>query len=785
MKYVFYELKKLFSIKYFTAFSVLMLIVNIIAANMAADDFLRNNPPAEFFADFFDLYLSDPDKVNADYEEYLEEEKRRDELILQAHLEGNDEYEPLPIPSKYSVDPRYGDLVLYKNLYDNIDYIGSYSESMREVINNAERNLRDFEVEGIGEDTYSYKYQLKVIDLYEKAENEVRLGFEYPHGWEEYFSFDVGNIFIFALLLMAGTLIFMNDKSSGMMFLLRTTKNGRNVTAAAKYAVMIIFSIVTVIAFSLSTFAVFGLKIGYGSPYNAIQIYSSFKYCPYVLTVAEYFLISIAVKCLVFSAVASVILAVSAFTGNYVFTYIIGLGIFGVNFLMKFIQPNFRFQSLRYLNFLSAAKVTELFSRYRSLNLFGNVVGYVPLTLALSAAVILIFAGLFIFKFSRQTNSVTVNRSVKLQSTLKKCFDVKLNKTHRKKRYASDLWKYEFYKLYSSKGMLLMLVVLLLMKCFISDYFSAPAPSISESVYKEYMKELSGEYDDGKREMLANIRNELNMTIGKKDEMQLLYKNGDIDYEEYTYFINEYYTAQSKSEVFGRVEKQAEHLDFISYDMGVSGKLVYDTGWKVLFGENLDVTLYAALLLSFSGIFAREYDRKTSSGGFADIMKTTKKGRRHTFSAKMRVTALMSLAIAAIWNAADLLYTVSNYELPLYDAPVLSIEKLYGAPNVSILQFAVIFYVTKIASAVLFSLFVAAVSELARKYTVIMTVTVSATLLPFLLSKFDAFVPEWIDFTRFMNALPVLTSDEGYLNIALFTAATLGVFCFAKKRWRE
>ena len=96
----------------------------------------------------------------------------------------------------------------------------------------------------------------------------------------------------------------------------------------------------------------------------------------------------------------------------------------------------------------------------------------------------------------------------------------------------------------------------------------------------------------------------------------------------------------------------------------------------------------------FAGVFADEYGSRSSSGGFANILRPTKRGRRQTFCAKL-VSAVISAAVmTALFSTADVVVICNRFSMPAQSAPVQSLELFGGglASELSIIEYVALMY---------------------------------------------------------------------------------------------
>ncbi|MHB1150910.1 MAG: hypothetical protein ACYCWE_01435 [Eubacteriales bacterium] len=781
MTYIHYELHKLFGIRYIWIFLAVLLIVNAGLCIYTTSQKLEYSVPADITADFFELYFSDTEALEAEYaqRQLLQEEQAR--LWREAAAQGIYDYNQEPIPNKYIESDKWSDSSLFNEIFGRRDAILNYPGTIQKVINRADANLAEFDSMQIPANSYTYKYQLRVIDLYKTAQSEVRMGLEYTRGWGDYFAYDIVNIFIFAMLIITGSVVFAYEKNSGFLPIIRVSKYGRTKTALAKIAAMMITSVVIVLLFTLSAFLIFGIRLGYSSAANAIQVFDIFTLSPFVITVGQYFAVTIAVKLLTYTFFSTILLLVSVFFYNYALNYICGLGFFGLNFLLYTLSYINADNPLKNLNFVATAAVSPLFVRYRSMNLFGAVCSYVPFMVTAFSLLLIVSLSATVYIYNRGSAGIDVMRITRIAAWFRNTgtyllrLFVKDNRQARKVRsYNRSLIFAEIYKTLISGRYIIVIIILLTVKIYIStDNFKAKN-SYSDAVYKEYMTALEGPVNDEKRAYITAERTYINETLAKQKPMQLAYISEEITLEEYHQYLTDYNYAYSRSEYLTVIESHQVYIDETFATKGVEAWFVYDTGWKLLFHNSFDVILYAALLILFSGSFADEYASRSSSGSFVQILRTTKKGRIHTFRSKLISAVSISAVLTLLFNAVDFIIIRNNYGFPAADAPLLSLKTFADIDGgITVTKYLMMFFILRVAAAVLLSLAICGVSELLRRNIPVMSVIVAFTLFPALLAYFGLELFGFADFTSLLAVTPlVLLSAFGATDYGLLAVFT-------------
>jgi len=724
MKYIYYELRKLAGMRYIWIFAAVLLTANFFLAIYSANQKSKSQIPLSTIKVFFAEYIDDPVCIETKYSDSIAFIADQNEL-LKREL-----------------------------------YIHEYSAVIQNVINRACANVAEFDSSKISNTNYSYQYQVKVINLYENAQSQVKMVLEYSCGWDEYFTYETVNIFIFAVLLMFGSTIFAQEQNSGFIYVIHTLKNGKAKIAFAKIGAMLIITFLVIFIFTISTIAVFGAILGFSSTNNAIQIFSDFIFCPMVVTIGQYLLITIAFKLLVFFMFSCIILMISVFIYNYAIIYICGLFLFFINFLFYKLIYLYAEHPLKKLNLLAIAAVNPLFERYRSLNIFGYLIGYLPFIIFLCAIMIIvsfmIIVTIFndnqiIFEFGgKNIFSFLIEKGKKSIVLIKeKIFLFMPNR----QTFSLSIYFSEIYKTLISKRYILVVFAILIFKCYISIGKFTEIKSYSDDIYKEYMTTLEGDLTDEKLEYIIKERQRISDILTKKSEMFEKYFNEEIDFIDYRKYISEYDYAYLQNDVFAGIEQHLHYIERISEQKNIEAYFFYDTGWKKLFNNGCDIILYFLILFLFAGIFSDEYTNRSSLGNFIRILKSTKNGRERTFLSKFTSSLTISALLTFIFNAIDFILIFNNYDLPIINAPLISIPIFESIICKStIIQYFVIYFLTRLFANLIFTVLVCGLSELFKNTVLVMGVCVAITMFPAFLSYFGLEIFKYFDFTFFLSA---------------------------------
>lgn len=795
------ELKKLLGVRYLWVFLVVMLLLNSVVAWVTADQSAAAGEPADMIVSFMDGYFADPAPYEAHYAQMRAFDEVQDALWLEAMRAGNYDFVPEQLPDRYSTDPNFSDAKLYAALHAAIAAAQDYPATIDGVLHSARANLGEFDAMGIAQDSFSYRYQLRVIELYARARDSVRIGIEHTRGWGEYFAYDTVNIFLLLMLLMLGATVFAQERTSGFLPILRTARHGRARTARAKLWAALLVGSMFVVLFTISTWAVFGLRLGYSSPHNAIQVLDAFTLSPYRISIGQYFAITLGVRLLACMLFCAAVLALSTLLGNDVVIYLAGLAFGGLQVLLSFLPGGGAFAPLKYLNIISAAAVDPLFVRYRALPLFGEVVGYVPTMLCLfvllTAALCVLAARMYV-RGMRTVRPAAIDRAAAAVMTacarLRAVWHGRTRRAaYRPRRYSLSLTAAEAFKLLISSRALVIVLALLCLKVGYAVQTYENQGTFSDHVYAEYMTVLEGPLHEEKLTYLREERANINNILARRETMHAAYVAEEITFDEYRTYLSDYNDAYARDELLVIVEERAAYLVDVRERTGEVGWFLYDTGWRQLYDSDADLFLYAAILLLLTGIFASEYVSRSSSGGFAHILRATKHGRRRTFAAKLLAAGMVTAVLSVLTATVDVLTVFVCYDMPAADAPLWSMPLFAQmSADMTVGQYLWMFVLLRVVGALLLAMLVCALSELLCKYIPVLGSSIVLTLLPALCAAFGLAAAERVNYLNLLAGTPLVLqsatlslfgSDFAMLAlwIAAFGAAVVAALASARR----
>ena len=320
----------------------------------------------------------------------------------------------------------------------------------------------------------------------------------------------------------------------------------------------------------------------------------------------------------------------------------------------------------------------------------------------------------------------------KTDAVRKKVFNRKRSRCVRR----HGLYVYELKKIFVSSKLILLVILLLSTKI----YFCIENGAQNDPYEREYYRlctELGGELTDEKSAYITTGLAECEAVLSQHDEMRSQVQSGLITTEQYNVYLQRLYAAEVRQSAFLRLDEQRRHIESL-HDAGKKAEIIFDSGWKTLFGAKPDLYLYALILLLFAGIYSFEY-----KSGMDGLLPSVKRGG-HVLD---RTKFLTAATVTAVFAATDIVFLIRTYPLENLSAPALSVIGIPMPMNIPLSLFAILFELKRMFGFVLLSGIVCFASKLLRKLYLIIPAVSALTLLPHMWIK-D--IPWWADFASLL-----------------------------------
>ena len=121
------------------------------------------------------------------------------------------------------------------------------------------------------------------------------------------------------------------------------------------------------------------------------------------------------------------------------------------------------------------------------------------------------------------------------------------------------------------------------------------------------------------------------------------------------------------------------------------------------------------ILILLTGTFASEYLSANTGGAMIHLLRTMKKGRSHTFGAKLISSSVIAFLLALIFNLIDCIAVFIRFDMPAMSAPLASMTVFENISSVTVGGYLVLFLLLRILAAVMMAMLICAISEILCK----------------------------------------------------------------------
>ncbi|HKL80652.1 MAG TPA: ABC transporter permease subunit [Mobilitalea sp.] len=476
------------------------------------------------------------------------------------------------------------------------------------------------------------------------------------------------DILAILLLLMAASLLVLNEKEAGLFALLRPTRRGRSSLLLAKMLALFTFSALIYILFYGMNF-IASWKLYGGTSLTAwLQSVEGFMGSVLPVSIGGYLILFSLTKILTYYLIAALFVLLCIIGRNTLFVYGAAFAYYLLSYLIYLKIPGSSYLSLlKYFNVSCMLHTNTIYQNYLDVNVLGYPVSilWVCFFLLIPMGVILTISNLIIF--SRQKNVIFHNLNIFSQAGILRRF------SH---RVRASLLYYESYKIMATYKAGIILAIAMIISIYQSASYRMPYIP-NDNLYRYYMQQVEGELTDKTYAFLSEEQLRYDNLKKQLEVIREEYRSGRLNQASYQYLENT--TAQDlKSEIgyqmfVGRV--RAIEPYYIDTE-GIKPWLLYDTGYNQLLGIMPNSNLSAAhilflfcLILCVAPVYAIE-----NQYGGCRLFGTTRKGRIPSFFARLLTGTILTMILYAIIYIPCIFNILENYTYAGLGAPIQSLD---------------------------------------------------------------------------------------------------------------
>ena len=747
MKLGLYEVAKQLSGKLMWGVLALLLILNMAFCYF----FAASRTNAELLADLKvadQVYRESPEEITERYLLYKEMNESYEAALEEwqwveiGMTEGSDMTEPPvepDIPSTY-VEGR-NDFELFDKYFARLLTDDAYRKQITSDTDTAMETLIGYKSNGYDVNSYAYRYQIRYLETYQKALEQVKIEMGFAYGWDILFAFSGTGLFIFLASIYVGSRLYLAERDCKMHLLIRTTHHGRGKQAFTKILASLILAILITVLFVASSMAVIGWKTGFSSPFGSVQQIQTMFYCPLSLNMLTCLLLTVAMTVLAAFTIIQVTACCSLLLRRGLLSILaVSVGVGAAYYFAIYGKIHF----LKYVNLFTAASAETLLGQWRAIHFFDHPISQlIPLT-GMLLLLLLIGAIASVIVWA----SVGVGVSGSKQSRLVEKISELLEKLPRLRRQSLHLAHYELKKLLPGKIATLCLL-LIAVKVILSVNALDRELTYKDEIKLSYMEQ----YADMTLQEASKAVNErldhYNLIKSEQyvNDMAVKKLKGEISAAEYSAYRNELAEAMTHSKTLSGFAGELDYLIAKEAETGITAKPVFSTGIRNLLANDFEPILVLLLLILFCGSYAKEYE-----SGFRSLLRSTKRGRSPAFFTKGGFVVGLSLLLALSFTLLDVGLVFAHYDMTCTSAPLFAISTYSNTVSgLTIGEYLVLLTILRTLGYTVLGMLIAALSGTLRREWSAAGVTL-LLFIPYLLTGIGLTVFEPFDLTLALSA---------------------------------
>ena len=520
-------------------------------------------------------------------------------------------------------------------------------------------------------------------------------------------------VFVFVIALGAAAILFSEERDSGMIHMLRSTRRGHVSLALAKWGALALFSAAMVLLVCGGKILIARSVLGFGDFSRSLQSVSAFRNCCFRMSVGGYLFMSVLLPMLVVVLFSVLISFLYALLSQAWMAAGITAALAGGQYLFyRFLSDQAVFNVLKFLNLFAFSDVSSRYANHSYINLFGFPVSVFPGgTLAFFLLITLGLAGLgFCFSKGFQLKlslPLRFRRSVRIRGSVR-------------------LFTQEHFRLYiRAFGIVILLILIYL------GYQKAEKEELllsnTEYLYYSWGQEIAGEVTDKTGEWFLKKEEELNEaasldvsddSASSEDRMAELLMAQARNRE-----------LQEKREVLTRMQLEYQKLQ-LPLSKGIPVHYISEVQTSPFFTKGNTYLLSALLMMvilcvCFCPIFALDEE-----SGMGKLVHTTGRGRTYIFLIRYLVMLLFYTLAFGIFILPYVYNWIHIYRMNDWDAPLESVMRYVNCEGrLTIRQFLILWFTGSYVSGFGFVALMGLLSKYCKKQstTVIVVIIVIAT----------------------------------------------------------
>ncbi len=652
------ECRKLFSWK--PLFIILALLLSVNAFLLFNQEQSKKVSPSFYHV----LWEEIEDKTDAEKLDYLKQELKNESFYNE---DGTVDYD------------RY---ILTDRFREQLESILSYDEYIQSIENKTSSFASG--MFNIDKNSFAYRKNTRLPEVYKDVKDTIPV-FDISDGIIKLTENRYSDLFCGIFLFIAAILMIICDREQNTIFLLRSTKNGRQSLLLNRFFIMFMISVTVTLIFFTESLIICRYFYRFGVLSRPVQSLDGFIGCALPVSVLEYILICFFTKCIFMFLLGSAFIFICQTAKSNLHIYITTAILLGAEYVL-YKKTSGLFSQL---NIFCISDINQMTKTYQDINLFGYPFSRLNISFITMLTIIAFFIVLSIY-FDKKHISSYRNYS----------FALKKKNT---KRVLSPIG-YVFYHSLIVQKAIYVCAALVIISAF--QFFSFNKPyDINDTYYHAYVEQTEGSFTDAVNKFFDEENIRFNSIEEQYDKLSESGKN-----------TAQLYSLEKQLEPRQAMQELENHIQKTNESIKNETCVFYDSGYIRLFSflsdEKVTIILIAMIYLVFivSPFIASDFEN-----GMINIIRSTTCGKRSYYKGKI-LTALIYAAFANIilW-IPYLILIIKKYTLPYCSSLVQNIRGFEQFPfHISILTFGAAYFLIIFIAIIFSSMIMLLISRCAK-----------------------------------------------------------------------
>ena len=508
---------------------------------------------------------------------------------------------------------------------EQLQYIATYQNYLNQM------ESRGQDVLAALDDSHSSFFRRNV----EKTEQDYSgltvpsLDTKYNVGVEEYAGYNYGIFFCIIFAFACLEYLYLFEKRTGSIHILRTTKNGRWQMILSKWLVYLLLVVSFTVLQEIITACLYGSIYSFGDLGVPVQSLPIFRDCPHAYSMLQGIIATIFHRVMISIAISSIVFFCGIVCGSVIAAIVIPCATLVMQYIFSItVSINSSQDMFCCVNLFHTWNMKNYIGVYHNLNILGFPVE--KNTAVLAANILVLTAAVIIgtFVFSVRYQSEYSGHDFKIAALLRKQLSKAL---HFKSIFVNEL-----YKLFFQQKKLVLLVVLIAIAIHSAGEYLPKNlyQRADEATYHMYLSNIQGEMNEAselfirkEQAYISSLEQQLERAMNEGDEGSTLIFSTELQY---------------RREAFERLSAQREKL---MANPNVNRYWVDEMNLSAIWRKyDRDVLLFMVstviLILLVSGLFASEKENR-----IFHLIYSTKNGREKLLHSKLLCSIFLSILL--------------------------------------------------------------------------------------------------------------------------------------------